>query len=56
MVRAYMQDSKTRKKRKPHSKKVPLTVLLCPRTEEVFQWRGELLPETRVTSPAGSHL
>lgn len=38
---------------KKKRKKVPLTVLLCPRTEEVFQWRGELTPSTTVTSPAG---
>jgi hypothetical protein len=39
----------TKKKRK----KVPLTVLLCPRTEDVFQWRGEIAPGTKVMSPAG---
>jgi putative DNA methylase len=38
---------------KKKRKKVPLTVLLCPRTEEVFQWRGDLEPGTRVKSPAG---
>ncbi len=52
-VNAYMQDATTNKKRKPQRKKVPLTVLLCPRSEEVFQWRGELPPETPITSPAG---
>ena len=30
-----------------------MTVLHCPRTEEVFQWRGEIAPDTQVTSPAG---
>ncbi|MCE0498493.1 MAG: DUF1156 domain-containing protein [Methylacidiphilales bacterium] len=41
---------KTKKKRK----KVPLTVLLCPKTEEVFQWRGELpATGTLIKSPAG---
>ena len=34
-------------------KKVPLTVLLCPNTEGVFQWRGELPEGTTVTSPSG---
>ena len=39
---------------KPKRKKIPLTVLLCPHTEAVFQWRGELLAEdARVTSPGG---
>jgi len=38
---------------KPKRKKVPLTVLLCPHTEEVFQWRGELAEDTRVRSPGG---
>ncbi len=52
-VSAYMHDEKSRKKRKPQRKKVPLTVLLCSQTEDVFQWRGELVPETMVTSPAG---
>ena len=41
----------TAKKKK--RKKVPLTVLLCPQTEDVFQWRGELAPDAMVTSPAG---
>jgi len=41
----------TAKKKK--RKKVPLTVLLCPQTEDVFQWRGELAPDALVTSPAG---
>jgi hypothetical protein len=40
----------TKKKKR---KKVPLTVLLCPQTEDVFQWRGDLAPEAMVTSPAG---
>ena len=52
-VSAYMQEATARKKRKTQRKKVPLTVLLCPRTEEVFQWRGELTTEGTVTSPAG---
>lgn len=38
---------------KKKRKKVPLTVLLCPKTEEVFQWRGELPAEGTITSPAG---
>lgn len=38
---------------KPKRKKVPLTVLLCPQTEEVFQWRGKLTAESRVCSPGG---
>jgi hypothetical protein len=38
---------------KPKRKKVPLTVLLCPHTEEVFQWRGELSEDARITSPGG---
>jgi 16S rRNA G966 N2-methylase RsmD len=41
----------TAKKKK--RKKVPLTVLLCPQTEDVFQWRGEIAPDAMVTSPAG---
>jgi putative DNA methylase len=41
----------TAKKKK--RKKVPLTVLLCPQTEDVFQWRGEIGPDAFVTSPAG---
>lgn len=40
----------TKKKKR---KKIPLTVLLCPQSEEVFQWRGELAPDAMVTSPAG---
>lgn len=40
----------TKKKKR---KKVPLTVLLCPQTEDVFQWRGEIAPDALVTSPAG---
>jgi len=38
---------------KPKRKKVPLVVLLCPHTEEVFQWRGDLAEDARVTSPGG---
>ena len=38
---------------KPKRKKVPLAVLHCPHTEEVFQWRGELSTDTQVTSPLG---
>lgn len=40
-------------KGKKKRKKVPLTVLLCPRTEEVFQWRGDLAAGTKVKSPGG---
>jgi hypothetical protein len=40
----------TKKKRR---KKVPLIVLLCPKTEDVFQWRGELAEGAMVSSPAG---
>ena len=43
------KNSTTKKKRK----KVPLTVLLCPQTEDVFQWRGDLAADALVTSPAG---
>lgn len=39
---------------KPKRKKIPLTVLLCPHTEEVFQWRGELAEDACVRSPSGS--
>jgi hypothetical protein len=39
--------------KKKKRKKVPLTVLLCPQTEDVFQWRGELAEGALVTSPAG---
>jgi len=46
-------DEKTRKKRKRQRKRVPLTVLLCPLTEDVFQWRGDLTPGTMVRSPSG---
>jgi hypothetical protein len=42
-----------RKLPKLKRKKVPLTVLLCPLTEEVFQWRGDLADGTRVRSPGG---
>lgn len=38
---------------KKKRKKVPITVLLCPKTEEVFQWRGELADDALVTSPSG---
>ena len=38
---------------KKKRKKVPLTVLFCPKTEDVFQWRGDLAVGTLVTSPAG---
>ena len=38
---------------KPKRKKVPLTILLCPHTEEVFQWRGDLAEDARVRSPGG---
>ncbi|MFA7233703.1 MAG: hypothetical protein WC076_06305 [Terrimicrobiaceae bacterium] len=50
---AVARDEKTGKKQKTQRKKVPLTVLLCPQSEEVFQWRGELPPEMPITSPAG---
>ena len=40
----------TKKKKR---KKVPLTVLLCPQTEDVFQWRGEIAEGALITSPAG---
>lgn len=52
-VSSFMDDGPSKKKRKAQRKKVPLTVLLCPRSEEVFQWRGELPPDTTITSPAG---
>jgi len=48
---ALVRPRLTTKKKK--RKKVPLTVLLCPQSEEVFQWRGEIGPDARVTSPAG---
>lgn len=38
---------------KTKRKKVPLAVLHCPKTEEVFQWRGALAEDTQITSPAG---
>lgn len=38
---------------KPKRKKVPLSVLLCPQSEQVFQWRGELPADAEVASPAG---
>jgi putative DNA methylase len=40
----------TKKKKR---KKVPLTALVCPQTEDVFQWRGEIAEGVLVTSPAG---
>ena len=40
-------------KPKTQRKKVPIAALHCPRTEEVFQWRGELAAETQVASPSG---
>lgn len=48
---AVVRPHLTSKKKK--RKKVPLTVILCPKTEEVFQWRGELGDDALVTSPAG---
>ncbi len=39
---------------KARRKKVPLTVLLCPACEAVWQWRGELL-EGDVSCPACRH-
>jgi putative DNA methylase len=39
---------------KTKRKKIPIAVLHCPKTEEVFQWRGELASDTQVTSPAGN--
>lgn len=38
---------------KSKRKKIPLSVLYCPKTDEVFQWRGELSPGQLVTSPLG---
>lgn len=38
---------------KPKRKKIPLFVLHCPKTDEVFQWRGELPPGISVSSPMG---
>jgi uncharacterized protein (DUF433 family) len=38
---------------KTKRKKVPIAVLHCPKTEEVFQWRGELTSEIQVASPSG---
>jgi putative DNA methylase len=38
---------------KPKRKKIPLTVLYSPKTDEVFQWRGELVQGQIVTSPLG---
>ncbi len=50
---AFIGNEKLNKKRKAQRKKVPLTVLLCPKSEDVFQWRGELADDATVTSPAG---
>jgi len=52
-VQAATDDGKQSKNRKPQRKKVPLTVLLCPKSEDVFQWRGELPDNATITSPAG---
>ena len=38
---------------KPKRKKVAVAVLHCPKTEEVFQWRGGFEAATEVTSPSG---
>jgi|CZKI01.1.fsa_nt_gi putative DNA methylase len=38
---------------KAKRKKVPLSVLYSPKTDEVFQWRGELSSGQLVTSPLG---
>ena len=40
--------------RKKERKKVPLTVLLCPACESVWQWRG-LLPERKMSCPSCRH-
>ena len=40
--------------RKKERKKVPLTVLLCPACEAVWQWRGTL-PDDGVSCPACGH-
>jgi adenine-specific DNA methylase len=40
--------------KKKHRKKVPLTVLLCPACEAVWQWRGTL-PHSEVNCPACKH-
>jgi adenine-specific DNA methylase len=37
---------------RPERKKVPLTVLLCPHCEAVWQWRGELPEGAAITCPA----
>jgi putative DNA methylase len=39
---------------KAKRKKVPLHVLYCPKTDEVFQWRGELSSGQRISSPLGN--
>ena len=38
---------------KSKRKKIPIVALHCPKTEEVFQWRGELATETEVMGPSG---
>ncbi len=43
-----------RKQKKPKRKRVSLTVLLCPRCEAVWQWRGDL-PDGDLTCPACRH-
>ena len=42
------------KSKKAQRKRVPLTVLLCPECEAVWQWRGEI-PESEVQCPACKH-
>jgi len=42
---ALTGESRTKQSRKKERKKVPLTVLLCPHCESVWQWRGELPDE-----------
>lgn len=46
-VTPLLAQSKTKRK------KVPVCVFHCPKTAEVFQWRGELAGEMQVTSPSG---
>lgn len=46
-VSPQLASTKTKKK------KISLFALLCPKTEEVFQWRGELSTDTKVASPSG---
>jgi adenine-specific DNA methylase len=43
-----------RKIKRPIKKRVPLTVLLCPECEAVWQWRGAL-PDERLRCPACGH-